>query len=500
MYPYSADLSYVATPEYQVLNGGLFSIDRAWNRAIYFENEDNWIREYGSYGDGSCQFKRPRSIQVLAPCNDIWYSDFYYVYIADTDNDRIDRIRYNWSSQSIQCDPAITGLGLVRPVDIDLNNGGSFYTIGEDDFPSSQNNYLWVVNSPIGTPNEIKRIAVNGELKSTSGTSGCEGEEDTFCEITAIVSGRYAFQPVPYSNGDDFYVADVGNNRIVWLLKETNGENINWWGEIPCGSGFIDLETDHFGHIWALDRDAGTVTKYTNDLFPLCVYGNTGIGEDQFNKPVSISDPVGYLGAANMYIIEDWTDSSGEQYFAIGTDVVDFAVTSTVDEYIHYVDFVLVSPSKVYVRIFDEQGDLVKTLYQSTILSGNSMLVWDGKNTAGELQPTGEYRVQIIDSATVVDGQTGEPVNVVTKEQWFHHEFYCCNADGIRGDADNNCSTGCVNVLDLNFLINYVFRLGPSPDCPAEGNVDGIGTINVLDVNYLINMIFRFGSPPPACP
>lgn len=71
----------------------------------------------------------------------------------------------------------------------------------------------------------------------------------------------------------------------------------------------------------------------------------------------------------------------------------------------------------------------------------------------------------------------------------------CCI--GNRGDANNN---GTLNVLDLNYLIAYVFASGPAPVCIDEANVNGISAINVLDINFMVAYIFNSGPTPPACP
>ncbi len=203
-----------------------------------------------------------------------------------------------------------------------------------------------------------------------------------------------------------------------------------------------------------------------------------------------------------MFIMEDWTDSSGAQYFAIGTDIVDFSVTSNFDQNIHNINFTLISTSKLRIDVYNSQGALVKGLLNSTVNSGDWYSVWNGKNSSNVEQPTGEYRVVIIDSATTKDATTGAPTNVVTKEAWFHHAIAnCCNTDGIRGDVNGTCSPNtCINVLDLTYIVNRLFRGGPPPPCPAEGNVDGVGNIDILDLTYLLNRIFRGGPPPPACP
>ncbi len=73
----------------------------------------------------------------------------------------------------------------------------------------------------------------------------------------------------------------------------------------------------------------------------------------------------------------------------------------------------------------------------------------------------------------------------------------CCNHDGIRGDSDYNMS---LNVADLTFLVNYLFKGGSAPICSEEGDVNGDGGINVADLTYLVNYLFKGGAAPPACP
>jgi hypothetical protein len=69
-------------------------------------------------------------------------------------------------------------------------------------------------------------------------------------------------------------------------------------------------------------------------------------------------------------------------------------------------------------------------------------------------------------------------------------------SSGVDGDVN---SDGVVNVGDVVFLVNYLFRHG-SPPIPLDaGDVECSGTINVGDVVYLINYLYREGDPPPHC-
>jgi len=76
------------------------------------------------------------------------------------------------------------------------------------------------------------------------------------------------------------------------------------------------------------------------------------------------------------------------------------------------------------------------------------------------------------------------------------------NGDGIGdacafvcGDADGNAN---INILDVTYLINYLYKGGPPPDPEEAGDANGDGNINILDVTYLINYLYK-GGPEPVC-
>jgi hypothetical protein len=489
--PRSSAQSYIMSPSYELYTGVAFNLDYAWNRILYFECLDDWIRAYSSYGSGTCQLWWPKSLDVIAPCNDTAYYPYYFIYVVDTENDRIVRLIYQWQNQDMICNTPITGGALDRPVDIDLNNNFEFLNYTND--------YLWVLNVVDGHSSQIKRFTVDGVLRSTFGDYGCDGQAGYFCHLSAIISGRSAFLSEPYANNDHFYVADVGNNRIVWLIKWHGAENISWMGEVSTSSSVVDLETDIYGHLWAVDQDAGMIAKYTYDLFPLCTFGSPGTGENQFWLPISISNTGGYLGCGNMYVVESWSDSSGGQYFGIGTDILDFSLSSSPSEHWHYLNYVLIDPSDVSVKIYNQQEQLVKTLFDGGQFSGPCSFVWDGLDDSDQPAATGDYRVELVDSCIYWNVEDSTPANVVTKEGWIHHVYNptCCNHDGIRGDANYD---GAINVGDPTWLSDYLFFGGEAPPCFEEGDVDADGSITVGDPTYLTDYLFFGGPEPLPCP
>ncbi len=58
---------------------------------------------------------------------------------------------------------------------------------------------------------------------------------------------------------------------------------------------------------------------------------------------------------------------------------------------------------------------------------------------------------------------------------------------------------GTVNVADVVFMVNYIFRGGRAPDPWQLGDANCDGTVNISDIIFLLKAAFRFG-PQPGCP
>jgi hypothetical protein len=79
----------------------------------------------------------------------------------------------------------------------------------------------------------------------------------------------------------------------------------------------------------------------------------------------------------------------------------------------------------------------------------------------------------------------------------FTIEADCCQ--GVRGDVNGDGNDS--NTLDLNYMVERVFRGGPFPPCPMEADLNGDGTsATITDLTYLIDYIFRGGPAGVNCP
>ncbi len=68
--------------------------------------------------------------------------------------------------------------------------------------------------------------------------------------------------------------------------------------------------------------------------------------------------------------------------------------------------------------------------------------------------------------------------------------------DFICGDVNE---TGTIDILDITFLINYLYKEGAAPVPYDAADVNSDMAVNLLDVTYLINHLYGSG-PEPSCP
>jgi len=64
---------------------------------------------------------------------------------------------------------------------------------------------------------------------------------------------------------------------------------------------------------------------------------------------------------------------------------------------------------------------------------------------------------------------------------------------GNEGDLDGD---GDIDVQDVIYLVNFLFKNGPEPNPPPAGDINCDCVTTVSDIIYLINYLFRGGTPP----
>ncbi len=81
----------------------------------------------------------------------------------------------------------------------------------------------------------------------------------------------------------------------------------------------------------------------------------------------------------------------------------------------------------------------------------------------------------------------------------MHSDIFTVEANEgtyLLGDPNGD---GRINIGDVTFLTNYIFKQGPWPDPFESGETNCDGNINIGDVVLIVSYLFR-GGPPPICP
>jgi len=68
-----------------------------------------------------------------------------------------------------------------------------------------------------------------------------------------------------------------------------------------------------------------------------------------------------------------------------------------------------------------------------------------------------------------------------------------------RGDVNIPGGDGVVDIGDVVFLINYLYKGGPAPSPLSEGDANCDGVVDLGDIVFLINYLYKNGAVPRCC-
>jgi hypothetical protein len=107
----------------------------------------------------------------------------------------------------------------------------------------------------------------------------------------------------------------------------------------------------------------------------------------------------------------------------------------------------------------------------------------------------------LISSESIVTPEQGGPTywwKVKAQDPWgetsWSNQVFSLRVENY-GDVNGD---GNINLGDVVFLINFLFKGGPSPQPVSSGDANGDCEVNLGDVVYLINYLFKGGPRPRA--
>jgi sugar lactone lactonase YvrE len=245
----------------------VYAADMGNHRIQKFDNDTNYLLQWGSAGGGDSQFEfydiTPVGVAVDSSNN---------VYVTDNGNNRIQKFDQNGNYL--------------------LQWGGSGNGNGKFSYPSGiavdSNNNVYVADS---FNQRIQKFDSNGNYLLQWGSSG---------------SGNGQFGN-PFSvavHGTNVYVADYNNLKVQKF--DTNGNYILQWGGAGTGNGQFNgpdaVAVDYGGNVYVADYDNGNIQEFDSTGTYLTQWGgpNNGNGQSQFDALFGLAvDGRGYVYAAD---------------------------------------------------------------------------------------------------------------------------------------------------------------------------------------------------------
>ena len=361
-----------------------FLVDREWNRLLY-GNLNNWVKSYDDVSG-------PVAIET---------DPGGHVFLSESGSQQVSVLNIAGEGAEAHLVPLFSLQGLTEPGDLAFNDNGTPFDRSDD--------HLYVIDAAVG---QIVRFSING----TGGSQAAVFEG--FESPTVVCAGRWNG-----TNNNLLYVVDRAGKRLG--LYEDHGSSLELITEIS-GSGreyFQDVAMDHFGNLYLVESMNGTIRKYTSDLTYLDseggsdIYAAPGFAHIPFGKIEIEGEGTYWSGFDQMFAVERWGETTGVQRRTLGLALRDIRFLPDADIRAVHSTFVMTDFGNIGVKIYDEAGNLVRTVQSSWMTSGRKSVPWDRRADDGSQVPAGLYRMEI-------EGASAYRDEAVRSETQFYLPLY----------------------------------------------------------------------------
>lgn len=361
-----------------------FASDATWDRVLFGE-QDQYINQFKDTAS-ALQLHGPGGLDVAATDD---------LFIADAFNSRVVLARFNPAAQTLtETATTDTSWALYDVADVAWDGGiaplvsMAFYALN----PKPVLSY-WVRN--FGGPNP--------GLAWTYGSRGSGTGQ--FLNPSGVCVGHSSGSDGGSVFTNEFYVADQGNKRVVWLERGTSGPT--WKGSVtlPDSGVPVDCTVDHFGNVYVADVFNSRILKYSATLGYLDRYGSYGVGatnDNTFAHPHAIHAPFGttknwngdtiWYGEGRILTAEDWGAQSGAREHYLGVSLT--INPANADDFSAWFSYVTTDHGYHTVNVLNRWSHAhVKTLVGPSTFSppGTYWVYWDGTDDNGNPVPQDDY-------------------------------------------------------------------------------------------------------------
>lgn len=337
-------------------------------------------RLFGADGNGVGQFRRPHGIC----CNRQGT-----VYVADTDNDRVVRLRYentqlSWvgelpGPELLAANPEAK---LESPRDVALDTRGRLYVA------DSGNNRVVVFDS-LGA----LITTWSADLEGPTGICVLDPEADynDFGLNAAVVIDRNRTRISQFS-------LDDGRQRRMVDMRRIGLDE----------AGFAYGAYDRHGNAYITDQVNSQLHLFDAKLNYIVSFGRQGAEGTSFDSPTGITIQRRF---GQLFVSE----ANGGQYYWLGLDAYLIGFFPTEFDSVQpgtTIALYVTEMADITVDITDPAGKLVRSLAPPHLQRpGEVLIVWDGRDNTERLVPVGEYRITVTARPTY-----GRPMRYLKKE------------------------------------------------------------------------------------
>jgi hypothetical protein len=329
----------------------LFAINSGSSQIIY-NNGMTRLGIFGYPGNGKNEFSHPLGI-AANPDGD--------VYVADTDNNRLVKLKYRkggltWDSVLVDTLKAPTGVAIDSKKSIYIAEPGNSRIIVLDSLGA----ILFTLQKDLVNPTAIAVI----------------DQDDSW----------------NYYQDNFMVVLDNSNQRISQF--DLNGKLLNSIDSRTIGlseADFASLAIDYYANIYVADRINHQIHKFDRNLNYIISFGKEGTGDNQFNSPRGITIGRHY---GQVFISE----AVGGQYYWLGLDgyLISCSPENFTDEQPGTtIALYLTELAQVKVYIYNEQDKIIRFFSQEPQQTGETFVVWDGRSQDGNIVSPGVYKIKL---------------------------------------------------------------------------------------------------------
>jgi sugar lactone lactonase YvrE len=337
-------------------------------------------RIYGSPGKDTGHFNHPHGIC----CNKNGA-----VYVADTDNDRVVRLKYEntyleWVGVIPNSELLMTNEGarLKAPRDVAIDTRGRVYVA------DSGNNRIVVFDS-LGA----LVTTWTADLEGPTGVCVLDPDADynDFHVNSAVVIDRGRTRISQFS-------LDDGQQRQMIDMRRIGLDE----------AGFSYGAYDRHGNVYITDQLNSQIHLFDPNLRYIVSFGRQGNEGTTFDQPTGITI---WRRFGQVFVSE----ANGGQYYWLGLDAYLIGFYPTEFDSLKpgtTIALYVTEMADITVDIADSSGKLVRSLAPPHKQHpGEALIVWDGRDNAGKLVTKGEYKITAVARPTY-----GRPMRILKKE------------------------------------------------------------------------------------